>query len=256
MSDFVLLLDSSKTPQDSDNFEINFNSPIRFNGIPHEVALKQIATWFTWFNINTEYGNNIFKYSPDSGANWFTETIPSGNYSVSQLEEAIHTLMENNTHVNVDGTYDINLIPNYSTIKLYIELKGTFQVDLTVGNLRNIFGFTSMILTDSAYGSSNVNITNSVNTMLVHCSLVNGAGSFDNNISSDIIYSFVPSVPPGASISISPVSVTYIPIDRLDNMDRVRIRLSDQLGRRINLNGEHLSVWLHVRPRKMISYNR
>lgn len=256
MSDFVILLDSSKTTQTSDNFEIYFNSPVRFNGIPHEVALKQIATWFTWFNINPEYGNNIFKYSPDNGVNWFTETIPSGNYSLTQLEDAIHDLMKNNTHVNVDETYNINLIPNYSTIKLYIELLGDFQIDLTVGNINQIFGFPSMILTDSSYGSSNVNITNSVNTMLVHCSLVNGAGSYDNNTSSDIIYSFVPSVPPGSSISISPVSVTYIPIDRLDYMDRVRIRLSDQLGRRINLNGEHLSVWLHIRPRKVISYNR
>lgn len=259
MSNFVVMLDSSKTSQNSDNFQINFNQPIKFNGVPHEVGLRLLSTWFTWFNVSADYGNNIFKYSNDSGFTWETATIPSGNYSIDQLEDAIHQLMEANGDVTIDGgtgvkTYDINLAPNYSTIRLYLELTNGFQVDFTAGKLNELLGFTSAVVTASSYGTSNVNITNSVNTMLLHCSLINGAGSYDNNISSDILFAFVPNVPPGANINITPVSITYIPIDRLDYIDRIQLRLTDQLGRRVNLNGEDLTAWLHIRPRKLVNY--
>jgi hypothetical protein len=203
MSDFTILMDSSKTTQTSDNFEIYLNQPIKLKGVPHEVGMVSLFTWYTWFNISADYSNNTFKYSPDGGLNWSTETIPSGNYTIDQLEDAIHALMKANGDVTdpdtPDEAYDINFAPNYSTVKLYIELTNSYQIDFTVGNLYTLLGFSSAALTSSAYGPENVNITNNVNTMLLHCSLING-GSFDNGSASDNIYSFVPAVPPGANL--------------------------------------------------------
>lgn len=259
--DFYMLLDSSQTTQKSDDFTISFPDKISFNGIPHEIGVTQLATWFTWFNIHPDYNNQTFKYSNDGGVTWFTMTIPAGNYSMTQLEDAIHDLMKSNGHVTVDPitaneTYDINFLPNYSTIRLYIEILGAFQLDLTVGNLHTILGFNPILITASQYGTANVNITNSVNTMILHCSLVNGIGTFSNGINSDILYSFVPDVPPGSNITINPVNVPYIPINNMQGFDRVRLRLTDQLGRGVSLNGEHLSCWLHVRPRNLLAYQK
>lgn len=252
--DIPLLIDSSKLPnQDSDNFEVFFQNPIELDGIPHEIALKQLATWYTWFNIHdTEYDNHRFRYYNND--TWQTINIPNGNYTVDQLQDAIHVGMKENGDVNVDSitgeeTFNINLIPNYSTIKLFIEVKDSFEVDLTVGNLYLLLGFTSIVVDSSQYGANNVNITNSVNTISLHCSIVSG-NSYDNDQASDILYTFVPAVPPGASIVICPHEPTYIGVTKAGNIDRIRIRLTDQLGRRINLNGENLTVSLHLRPKK------
>ena len=137
MSDFTILLDSSKTNQPSDNFEVYFSNPINLNGIPHEIGLKKLSTWFSWFNVSTEYANKQLRYSHNGGVNFTIITIPPGNYNISQLETAIHDLMKINTHFNstINGdVFDINFLPNYSTLKLYIALTNNYRVHFSHGN--------------------------------------------------------------------------------------------------------------------------
>ena len=39
----------------------------------------------SWHTINTEYGNNQIKYSPDNGSNWKTINFVDGMYSYDDL---------------------------------------------------------------------------------------------------------------------------------------------------------------------------
>lgn len=259
MADLTLLLDSSKTNQTSDDFEIFLNRPIELKGLPHEVGMTSLFTWFTWFNIHdVDYDNHRFRYF--NSTIWETIIIPNGNYNAEQLEEAIHKGMKDNVDVTIDPisgeeTYNINFSPNYSTLKMLMEVTAGYKVDLTLGKIHNLLGFDPIEVDLTQFSVKNTNITNSVNTMSIHCSLCNG-GSYDNGNSSDILFTFVPSVPPGANISISPFRPIYLPIDRMDRIDRVKVRLTDQLNRKLSLNGENLTVNLHIRPRKLVDIGK
>ena len=57
----------NNTPQ---NFTIKFNKPIMLDSnSQYVVGLNRIVNMsFTWFNVNSSYGNQLIKYSSD---NWF-----------------------------------------------------------------------------------------------------------------------------------------------------------------------------------------
>ena len=256
MCDITVLLDSSKlTNQDSDNYEVYLSRPLELKNYPHEIAMKSLYTWFTWFNIHkADYDNATFRYY--NGTAWKQFDIPNGNYNAEELNDAIHEGMEALTDVIVDvvtgeKTYNINIVPVYSQIKMKIQIANSFQVDLTISRLNELLGFTQAIVNATSLGSSNANITNGVNTMVLHCNICSGS-SYDNSNASDILYTFVPSVPPGSNISITPSQPVYVPIDRMDRIDRIGVKLTDQRGRKISLNGENMTVWLHIRPRKVL----
>ena len=57
------------------------------------IAVKQVSMYYSWFNISSALGNNVFTYSWESGGfvygggipNTFTVTIPDGLYEISDL---------------------------------------------------------------------------------------------------------------------------------------------------------------------------
>ena len=79
-----------------------FPTPQRFDSC--ELALNQIAFWYSWFNIKASYGNNTFSiiWPTNSGTTTYTITIPDGNYEVSDLNNEMHKQMQ------VQGLYFIN----------------------------------------------------------------------------------------------------------------------------------------------------
>ena len=74
------------------------------------------------------------------------------------------------------------------------------------------------------------------------------ANSWSNGESSNVIGSFVPRlVPPYGSMYDEPVDSPKLQVNKT-NIDRVRIQLTDQSGRVINLNGDHLAGALVISP--------
>lgn len=255
MTDLTFVFDSSKiNGAVSHDFTVYFPNQIDFHDRQHEAALISLNLWNTWYNVSAAWGNNQFRYF--NGTVWATLVIPDGNYNLTALENAIHDGMKENGDVTPGGiggseSYDINLIPNYNTQRLYIEVKNSFQVDLTVGNLYKLLGFDAIVVSVSQYGVRSVNITNDVNEIQLRCSLVNG-GMYVNNSSSDVIYSFVPAAPPGASLNFRADNPLYMAIRHLRSFDNVRLYVTDQLGRSLSLNGEPLTATIHIRPRTLL----
>jgi hypothetical protein len=242
-----LFLDSSKTNQRSNDFEIKFNPAVPLNG-QWECALVNLNTWNSFFNIATYLNNNTFTYSIDSGVNWTTLIIPNGNYSVQDLNDEIQRQMKGLTHWDsTNQVYYISLIPNTSTLKVRVEITNpTYQVDFTTAtNFRTLIGFNSAIITATQEGPNNADITGSVNALYLHCDVI--GGSYDNSAISDVLYSFVPRVRTGANIDIEPNERVYFPVKNSVQIENIRIYLTDQLNRSVDLNGENLSVRLHFR---------
>ena len=84
----------------------------------------------------------------------------------------------------------------------------------------------------------------SVNSILVHCSLIEG--SYLNEDRKPILYSFFPNVTPGFKIVEKPLSPLFLPVN-VYHIDRIRIWLTDQNGKNINIRREDITIRLHLK---------
>jgi len=250
----TLKLDSSSLNQNPDNFTINFSDPIVLNTshnesekAKYEIALITADLWYSFSNISTELENNTLKYY--NGSAWKSVTLPNGNYQVSDINDFLEVTFDQNTDytTDLDGNieYNIVLAPNIVTLKVELAIKNGYKLDLTTSKLNELLGFNQAIYDTTTSSTNRVDITRGVNSLAIHCSIA--GGSYDNNLGSDILYNFVPQTGRGSSIHIEPNYPIYLPIKEESYINRIQMRITDQLGRRVNFNGEPVTYFLHLR---------
>jgi hypothetical protein len=230
-----IFLDSRQAGGSSENFTVNFESPLQLDSNKqYEIGLVSANIWYSWFNVNSS--NNKFRYH--NGSNWVDVAIPPGAYNVDDIASAIKSV--------VNGDYII-IRPNFNTLKCEIDLKSPYKIDFTIPNsIRSILGFESQILSQSGKhaGANRVNITE-VNSILIRCSIV--TDSYINGTSADCICSFSPDVPPGHLIHINPFQTLYTPINCTYSISQISMRVTDETGKEVDLNGERVTYLLHIR---------
>jgi len=247
---FLINLDSTGVNlinESSHDYTVNFNPPIQLIG-KWEMALIKANLWYSWYNISSENNNNNLRYF--NGLVYRDTIIPDGQYTISQLNNYLHQVMDGFGDYTIGGSgqkiYDIEMVANLSTIRVNLTLTNSYTLDLSTDDLYLLLGFDSAIITTSGDAPYVANINNNINTIEIHNSLVRG--SYSNNNRSDTLYTFVPSSVPGTNIDIDPVSKIYIPIDsNLDSISSIRSYLLDNTGRPVNLNGEPATYLLHFR---------
>mgnify|MGYP001072078391 CR=1 FL=1 len=251
---FTLKLDSSSLNQDSDNFTVNFANPIVLNTsskenekTKYEIALITADLWYSFSNISSELGNNTFKYY--NGSVWRDVTLPNGNFQISDINDFLEVTMDQNSDYTTDPDgnieYNIVLAPNIVTLKVELALKNGYKLDLTTSKLNELLGFNQAIYDTTTSSTNRVDITRGVNSLAIHCNIA--GGSFDNNLGSDILYSFVPQSGRGSAIHIEPNYPIYLPVSEEMAINRIQMRITDQLNRRVNFNGEPITYFLHIR---------
>lgn len=256
MSSFLLNLDSSNAPSgqaisQTDDFTISFNDPLRLPGF-WEVALIKSNLWYAWYNVSAAKGNNIVRYY--NGTLYRPNlTIPDGQYTIGQLNDWLHSEMKNNGDFTLSGSteiYDINLLPNYATGKVRIEITNSYRFDLQLSDLYLLLGFDQIEVTSTQEGSELANLNDDINSLLIRTDIIDPSASYNNNVGSDIIYSFVPESIPGTNINVEPRMPIYIPISTLGGrLKRIRLYLTDNLNRRVDLNGEPYSALMNFRQK-------
>ena len=191
------------------------------------------------------------KYSSDDGATWTTVTIPDGNYNVSG-DESINSYLQsvlfaNNQYSIVDNvtTYPINIIGNLNTLRCDISLSAHYQLDLTASDIYSILGFASKIVTTSESGYTNADIWSGTTNLVIHCNLV--GDTWNNNMPSTTLYTFIPDVDAGSLISITPYERIYVPVST-STIKEIHIWITDQKGRVIDLNKEPINITIHLKP--------
>ena len=249
MSILLALSSSSRSRGFTDDFFIDFPQSIaieQVKGYKWTVALHRVSTWYSFYNVSADYGNNVLRYSSDGGVTFKVITVPSGQYSYTQLDSAINALIV----ANGDVANNINILANFSELKFILKVTAPYQVDLSFGNIYQLLGFSSAQIvapiTATTQGLLSANIQNGVNEIYVNCSLVNG--SWYNNQVGEVLNSFLPSTPAGSNILVTYNNPIYVPI-RTDTqyIRSVHVYLRDNLGRRVNLNGEELNLILHLK---------
>lgn len=240
----LLTLDSSTiSNQNSDDFTIDFSSPLKVLDGIHEIGLIKCNLWYSFFNVSDDFNNRIIRYTNNT-AQTRTVTIPAGNYTILQLNTYISAAMVAN-----GDTASIIIEPNYSTLKVKITISNGYSLDLTASNFNLLLGWNQGIynFNGSQEGQNQANINRDINSLLIHCDIL--GSSFKNGLLSDILFSFVPNVPPGANIELEPQHLIYLPVIIPDHIRKIRMYITDQLGRRVNLNQQPVTYLLHLRKR-------
>lgn len=241
MTSIPIFFDSRKGQGKSEDFTTSFNPPLQLDiKKSYEISLINAQIWYSWHNITSD--NNKIFYSPD-GVVPRLLTIPPGSYNIEDLNNEIKYLIEQKG----DNKDNFSLTPNYNTLKSKIEIKNNYVVDFRVPNsIGDVLGFGSTFLgRNGIHHSKNVvNITN-INSLQIHCSLVDG--SYINGVSSDLLYTISPNVPPGYLIQVEPKQNVYVPIKNLSQIDSIRFSIKDQDNNFVNMNNERVTYYIHLR---------
>lgn len=227
-----------------------YNPPMEFLASKdgYEMALFRLETYFSWPNINSS--NNTFRISIDNGKNWLDLKIPTGIYGVDGINEVLQRLLIQNTNdKRVEKSY-FELSGNKNTLKCVLEIMNDSTiVDFEIENsIRSVLGFEAKKYKGvKRYESENKVDILSVNSILVHCDVINP--SRVNGVPEPIIYSFFPNVTPGEKIVSQPQHLIYIPIT-MSIISSMTVWVTDQKGNLLDLRGQQITLTFHIRKRR------
>jgi hypothetical protein len=260
MATIPITLASSKVDKSvysSSDFTVRFSPPLHLGSLNYAVACTKLNAWYSTHNIASDLSNNTWMYSNDGGDSFESVTIPDGNYSVPDLDSYLKSdvyypagdynpnSVSGATGIN-DVEYLIHLIPNYNTNRVKIRLDDAEHVVGFTGanNLAEFLGHDEEIVTETKTGASIPEVSNGVDTWVLHCDLV--SKGYSNGNSSDVLLSFTPDVPPQAAFDVEPYNPTYIQVNK-ETISSIRIRLTDQNDNLLDLEGEDVVISLSLK---------
>ena len=236
LSSYSVKNQGNNTPQD---FTTKFNRPITLDSnSQYVVGLNRIVNMsFTWFNVNSSYGNQLIKYSSDGGSTFHDITFPAGVWNYTDFNTYIKGITK------TGDTYPITLEFDDTTFRATVTLANNYQLDLTASNFYDLIGFNKTVLTSGTnIGLKVPNLSQDTDILNIHCDLIND--SLVDGQDTDIIYSFSTSVlHPSYSFTLEPRRVTYNPVNK-NSISSIRIYITDGKRRLINLNGADTSFSL------------
>lgn len=196
----------------------------------YECGLLYISTFNSIPNVDAR--NNKLYY----GKNKVVE-IPEGSYELQDIDDYLKEHLQECT---------FTLTCNNNTLKTAILCSENiyFDKERSIGRLLG-FGAESIqanILTESPYPVSILSTT----IVRIECDIV--SGSFVNGKPSHIIHEFVPNVPPGYRIIETPKNVIYFPVTQ-NSLSSITIRILDVCNNLVNLRGEEIQIYLHLRKK-------
>ena len=234
------------------NFTIRHTSPINLEpNKKYEAALLSLDTYNSIPNV-IKGKNNIFKYSNDNGASWKVLELDTGSYELETLSDEIQRLMIiNGDYDLVNSKFYITISPNKSKLTSIINITNPdYKVDFSVSNsLASLLGFKKIVISAGYNESKNIVDIITLNSILVNIDII--MGCYVNGSSLPVIHSFYPNVPPGYKIvEISNPQLIYHPISH-NNINTMKVWLTDQDNKPVDLRGERLTVRIVIREVKI-----
>jgi len=233
------------------DFTIQFDSLQLDHNADYHIALVSYNIPYTWYNISVGQGNNQFRYSPDA-INYYTLTIPDGNYGIDDLNSELQELIVANGHA-VDK---IIISGDYNSMRVDLEIldvawRVDFQ-DANSNNFRNILGFNNQEYS-GAVGNffrapNRANITNDIDSVSINVSIVDSGSILLNNRQSSSLYHITDyGAGAGSYLTARVPYPIYLPINLKGNIHNIHISIRNQSDQIIDLNGEHIVLSLHLK---------
>ena len=235
------------------DFTTKYSPPISLDeSKQYEAALLSIDLFNSIPNITNV--NNVLKYSKDKGVTWVTIQLDTGSYELSAISNEIQRLMVINGDYDpdADNPYFIAITANLSELKSIKHISNDlYEIDFNVPNsIGSVLGFTNETIRLGYNESPNIVNIIQVNSILVNLDII--SGSYVNGSASPTIYSFYPNVSPGYKIVERPSpSLVFYPVLR-NEINSMRVWLTDQNNESIDLRGEQITVRICIREVKNV----
>ena len=234
-------------------FTTKYSLPISLDeSKQYEAALLSIDLFKSLPNITNV--NNVLKYSKDKGVTWVIIQLDTGSYELSAISNEIQRLMVINGDYDpdADNPYYIAITVNLSELKSIVHISNDFyEIDSNVPNsIGSVLGFTNETIRVGYNESPNIVNIIQINSILVNLDII--SGSYVNGSASPTIYSFYPNVSPGYKIVERPSpSLVFYPVSR-NEINSMRVWLTDQNNESIDLRGEQITVRICIREVKNV----
>ena len=210
----------------------------------YEAAFVSLEMYNSIPNITDK--NNRFDYSTDDGSTWKTITLEKDAYELAQINKEIQRQMIiNNDYDAESNTFYIDI--SHSRLSVIVEITNShYKVNFNVENsIGTTLGFGKEILSFGYNKSSRIVDIMNVNSILVNVDLIHD--SYVNGVNGYAIHSFFPTVGPGYKIRERPQpELIFYPMNS-HYINNVRVWLTDQDNKIIDLQGERVSVKIVIK---------
>lgn len=108
---FILVLNSTNIVPNGQNNTLRYNFPNSVMLKDKYIAVASISMYYSWFNISSQYANNVLTYTWVHGSttNTYTINIPNGLYQVADLNNLVqYNMISNGTYWTINN---INYYP-------------------------------------------------------------------------------------------------------------------------------------------------
>ena len=228
--------------QDTSIYTMKLEPPIILDSQDYEFALLDLETYYSFPNIDSS--NNKLRYYSQTAGTYLVITFETGAYCLVELNESLSAKLKVN---NDDNAIKIDSIASSSKPELTTSKT---IVDFTYPNsINKILGFGNQEygnLTDESLTYISENIVNIIDISSIYVNSDITSNSYENGKSSNVIYSFFPTVPPNFKIVERPNPPAYLPIER-SFIDSISFWLSDNKGRRLNMRGENVTMRFYLK---------
>ena len=165
------------------------------------MALANLSTYYTWKNIKSAYNNNTFKISAPTWNDEFN--FVDGSYSISDIQDYFQCIIKK--HETIADNPLVQIYTNEIKNRIVFKIKTGYKLELLSPETTKLLGSTKKDL-DQDKDGEDVSKLESIEVVLVHCSLVN------NNYqqASEVLFTFVPNKQFGQVIIKSPHSLKMV----------------------------------------------
>jgi len=278
MSSFTISLNQANVVSGTTNSRYSYNFPAGgvYFSPGFEVALQSLSMYYSWPNLTTSNNNNAFSYSWQGVT--FSVNVPSGFYTISELNSYLQSVMVTNNHylINSSGNYvyflematnsslyaiQLNCYPiptaaeattlGYTTPSGWGGFPVTSETPLFIipsTNVQDVLGIyagtypsvaQSTVYSKTSDYTPQVTPTSSVYLLV---NLVNNRYGLPQNI----IYNFTPNVTYGSQITVVPPQLVYSKIQE-GSYSNISIQFVDQNFKALNVLDSNISVLLSIR---------
>ena len=228
------------------DLRVFLEEPIKIKNARAKIALRMISSTNSIPNIDGR--NKNFRFKIGNGE-WRNAELESGCYEVSDIEKSIEYLVnrqddQNNNLILNPRHYNIQIGINEGLGKSIIKIPADFEIDFSVENsIGKVLGFNGIMLGEGIHQSPEIIKIQPVLSIFLFCNLV--SGSYLNGKLSQSLYHFYPDVNLGTSFVETPNPIYYLDVpDFKEEIQEIRIWLTDQDEMPLNLNGENITAVL------------
>ena len=244
-SQIARVKNASTSPSD---FITVFDRPVVLGGNQRYVTGlgKVNAMTYSWHNASPDYQNNIISYH--NSTEYKKIEFSNGCYDYTELSDYIKETL--NDDLEPDQASLITIEFDLTSFKCFVSIIKPFALDLRGSNVAALIGFEPTVIMQTQYGTDIPNITNSLDTLYIHCDLVDNS-SVDGEYG-DVIYT-ISTADLRRSYPFKDESILkgFCEVNKT-TINSIRIYIADELRKIIKLNKLDTSFTFILKDNKNI----